>query len=151
MLISSLVGMLKGIGGSGCHENAHGNMVHRANFRTDDIDDRYCVDFADDFDKGGWLQFDTDQDASYYGVWVSPKQLLTLTFAEGDWCLVVCKDTECYFAEIRDLIEFHKPGMIGKTISMDGRVREYYQDRSVFLTLDGKPSAIGDILKSALS
>ena len=55
------------------HVNQQGNtVVHRHRYT-----ERYLFDFDDDFRGAGWLQFDTDQDAWYYGVWVNPKTLRT--------------------------------------------------------------------------
>src|SRR5438132_508470 len=68
--------------------------------------ERYGVDFAEDFKAEGWEQFDTDQDAHYFGVWVNRGRLQTLTYAEGDWTLVTCSDREHYNAEISDAIKF---------------------------------------------
>lgn len=43
-----------------------------------------------DFDRAlcsfaqGWAQFDTTQDASYYGCWINPTQRKFVQYAEGD-------------------------------------------------------------------
>ena len=76
------------------HVNDLGNTVIRG-FRSTE---RYRGDFDDDFRTEGWLQFDTDQDAWYFGVWVNPKTFRTFTYAEGDMTLVVCPDAEHYNA-----------------------------------------------------
>lgn len=70
--------------------------------------ERYIMDCADDFSKEGWLQYDTDQDASYYGVWVNPTKFLTASYAEGDWYLVECFDRERYNREIERTNAFHE-------------------------------------------
>jgi len=126
------------------HVNQQGNtVVHRHRSA-----DRYLFDFDDDFHAAGWLQFDTDQDASYYGVWVNPKLLRTLSYCEGDVYLVVCADAEHYNAEIKAACEFHGEGfeMIAcdmdafQSIMLDGgrhvsssNTTVYRQDRSKFL------------------
>lgn len=97
--------------------------------------DRYCIDFAEDFRAEGWEQFDTDQDASYYGVWVNRTKFLTLSYAEGDWTLVVCKDRDSYNREVARMIEFHGEGFIAKGIDLDppqATVTVYRQDRQAF-------------------
>ena len=81
----------------------HGSPIYRA-FRDSE---RYEVDFAPDFTPEGWLQFDTSSDAHYFGVWVNPHTLETLTYAEGDWSLVDAPNAEAYNAEIRSMIEFY--------------------------------------------
>ena len=88
------------------HVNQQGNtVVHRHRSA-----DRYLFDFDDDFRAAEWQQFDTDQDAWYYGVWVNLKTLRILTYAEGDVYLVICPDAEHYNAEIKSMCEFHGEG-----------------------------------------
>jgi hypothetical protein len=72
--------------------------------------ERYLFDFDEDFRAAGWLQFDTDQDAWYFGVWVNPKTLRTLSYAEGDVTLVICPDAEHYNAEVKHACEFYGQG-----------------------------------------
>ncbi len=120
--------------------NDRGNVVIGRHWSTE----RYTFDFDDDFRAEGWLQFDTDQDAWYYGVWVNPKTLKTLSYAEGDVSLVVCPDAAHYNAEIQAMCEFHGEGF--ELIACDadafahimvgseprGEARVYRQDRSQF-------------------
>lgn len=108
--------------------NQRGNWIHRAFYPTE----RYIIDFAEDFVKEGWMQFDTDQDAAYFGCWVNPTKLMTLTYCEGDWSLVVCPDKEHYNAEITHAIAFYDEGYEFKTIDENG-ITEYRQDRTMFL------------------
>lgn len=125
--VSNLVAMLKR---QEAEANERGNLVHRFFGPAE----RYLVDFAPDFTAGGWLQFDTDQDAHYFGVWVNPRLLLTLTYCEGDWILAQCPDTRHYNAEISDAIEFYDEGRICTVIDMDAKTTtRYSQDRSEFL------------------
>lgn len=116
--------------GKGSWVNERGNRVHTAFLPAE----RYLIDFADDFSSAGWEQFDTDQDAAYFGVWVNRRLRSTLTYAEGDWSLVECPDEAHYEAEIRDAIEFYGEGYIALAIDRDGGATEYRQDRSAFLT-----------------
>jgi hypothetical protein len=95
--------------------------------------ERYAVDFADDFTSEGWEQFDTDQDAHYFGVWVNKTKFLTLTYAEGDWTLVECPDAAHYNAEIEDAITFYGEGFIAKAYDMDGTKTIFRQEREKFL------------------
>jgi hypothetical protein len=105
--------------------NERGNTVYRMFWSTD----RYVVDFASDFQSAGWQQFDTDQDASYFGVWVNRGLRLTLTYAEGDWHLVECPDEAHYLAEVRSAIAFYGEGFEAKAIDQHGRMTIYRQDR----------------------
>ncbi len=95
--------------------------------------ERYEIDFADGFTSEGWEQFDTDQDAWYFGVWVNPKQLVTLTYAEGDWTLVECPDVTVYNRQIARMVEFHGEGRVALVIDADGSATSYHQDRSLFI------------------
>lgn len=105
-------------------------------------DERYIVDFAPDFKEGGWVQYDTDQDAWYFGVWVSPPQKLILSYAEGDWNLTECPTEEIYHEELKRMAEFYGPpppafttctgvqAVDGK-IAPAGEVTHYYDQRPV--------------------
>ena len=103
-----------------------GRVLHRGFQSTE----RYIVDFAPDF-KDGWQQFDTKQDAPYFGVWVHPGKLITLTYAEGDWTLVVCSDKEDYNSEIQSMIDFYEEGFVAITYDETGKT-VYRQNRQEF-------------------
>lgn len=106
--------------------NGRGNVIHDAFLP----DERYIVDFAPDFKPEGWIQFDTDQDAHYFGVWVNPSKLMTLTYAEGDWTLVVCMTAGNYNAEVQDACEFYGVAPAFTGIDVENHVvTEFYQDR----------------------
>ena len=97
--------------------------------------ERYDVDFADDFHSEGWAQFDTDQDAAYFGVWVNSRAFQVLTYAEGDWTLTECHDRTRYRGEVQRLIEFYRPGVIATAIdATTGEVTAYRQNRDEFLS-----------------
>ena len=113
--------------------NKEGRKIQRAFLCSyDNEQERYVIDFADNRVKEGWLQFDTRQDAPYYGVWVNAKKLQTLNYAEGDWSLVTCDDKESYNHEIQSMIDFHDEGKICTVISEDGSSTVYRQDRDKF-------------------
>lgn len=40
----------------------------------------------------GWQQYDTDQDAYYFGIWINPVKRETFTYAEGDTLHVIAPD-----------------------------------------------------------
>jgi hypothetical protein len=130
--VAKVVEYLKANGERDAQPNPRGNAVYRTNLP----EDRYVIDFAPDFTPEGWQQFDTDQDAHYFGVWVNKAKRLTLTYAEGDWVLVECPTAETYRAEILGMCEFFGEGMIAKTIESDrGKgipdlVTTYRQDRA---------------------
>ena len=91
--------------------------------------ERYTIDFADDLKT--WRQFDTSQDAPYFGVWVDMEARETLTYAEGDWTLVVCPTAETFRAELDDMHTFYgdpPPAFI--SIDTDtGQRTDYYDER----------------------
>ena len=110
--------------------NMQGNQMIRAFWPSE----RYVVDFAEDFKLEGWQQFDTDQDAHYFGVWVNPAKRLTLCYAEGDWTLVKCADRDSYNAEIQAALDFYGEGFEFKVVDVEtGQVTEVRQDRSGFI------------------
>lgn len=120
---------LKAVGESDDTPNGRGNQCIRLFCPAE----RYLIDFAEDFTAEGWQQFDTDQDAHYFGVWCNPQSFRTLTYAEGDWTLVECPDVEHYNAEMQDCINFYGEGRIALVIEQSGRTVEYRQDREEFI------------------
>ncbi len=69
--------------------------------------DRYPYDWGPCSTGKGFAQFDTAQDASYYGNWLNPFALVLFSFAEGD-----CDTTECgsvaeFVRETRALVAWH--------------------------------------------
>ena len=109
--------------------NARGNTVRRGFMPSS----RYKIDFATEFFAEGWEQFDTDQDAEYFGFWVKKGKLQTLTYCEGDWIAVDCPDAAHYNAEINNAIEYYGEGFIAKAIDGNGSVTTYRQAREGFL------------------
>ncbi len=110
--------------------NQSGNRLYRLFWSAE----RYVVDFAEDFTSLGWQQFDTDQDAWYFGVWVNPRTHQVLTYAEGDWDLVDGDGKEGYNAEIKRMIEFYGEGEVAKEIDFTtNTITIHRQDRAQFL------------------
>jgi hypothetical protein len=101
---------------------------------------RYCVDFADDFKSDGWEQYDTSQDAHYFGCWVNPLRRMILTYCEGDWTLTVFEDYMAYNGEIASMNQFYEEGFEFKTIDLDGTLTVYRQDRSRFFVKELAPA-----------
>ena len=83
--------------------NNRGNSVFRS-FRSTE---RYQFDFKLCTTAKGWKQYDTEQDAWYFGVWVHPEKRFILTYAEGDITLVECPTEESYHAELKHMAEFY--------------------------------------------
>ncbi len=66
--------------------------------------ERYYYDQA----LNDWKQYDTPQDASYFGVWTEKHSLQILTFAEGDETRVTAPNQESFDAELADMDKFYK-------------------------------------------
>ncbi len=85
--------------------NERGNTVFRSFHPTE----RYQFDFQLCTSKKGWKQYDTDQDAWYFGVWVHAEKRVILTYAEGDISTVKCPTEESYHAELANMAKFYGP------------------------------------------
>lgn len=122
-----------------------GNKPKRTNVRGNKIFETSVYGSRYNFDKLllplGFQQFDTSQDEACFGVWVSKEHLCTVTFAEGDVTVCMCRNREHYNAEIKDCIEYYKAGFICKTIDdKTGKMTTYVQDRKQFLIpIDNNP------------
>ncbi|MGY4025949.1 hypothetical protein ACW5WQ_08280 [Aeromonas rivuli] len=55
----------------------------------------------------GWQQYDTDQDAWYFGIWINTEKLETFTYAEGDTHHVMAPNVEAFRAELVRLYQHH--------------------------------------------
>jgi len=70
--------------------------------------ERYQFDFGDCSYEKGWAQFDTKQDASYYGTWVHATRFLIFNYCEGDTTLTKCDDEDDFKVELRRLVDWNK-------------------------------------------
>jgi len=68
--------------------------------------DRYAMDLSHCGTRSNWYQFDTAQDASYYGHWCNPVLRLIVGFAEGDITVIECDTPESYLLELGALAAF---------------------------------------------
>ena len=55
----------------------------------------------------GWQQYDTDQDAWYFGIWINTEKLETFTYAEGDTSHVIAPNVEAFRAALTRLNQCH--------------------------------------------
>lgn len=109
--------------------NKRGNTVIRRFHSTE----RYLFDFRLCTPKKGWKQYDTNQDAWYFGVWVNRDKRVILTYAEGDITVVKCPAEDNYHAELRHMDEFYGPPPPA-CVTIDyptGKRTEYYDERPV--------------------
>ena len=91
--------------------------------------DRYIFDFTICAPELGWTQYDTSQDAWYFGVWIHKKEFIVVTFAEGDLSVLFCGTAENFKRELEKMNEFYDPTPAFVTVGIDGKVTEFYQDR----------------------
>jgi len=111
--------------------NVRGNEVIRS-FTSDPDRCRYDFDFEKCPADKGWLQFDTDQDAWYFGVWIHKERREIITYAEGDITITKCPSIESFNAEIKAMCEFYGEEASIRTIDLNGTYTKYYQDRQGF-------------------
>jgi hypothetical protein len=71
-------------------------------------DERYRYDF-NYLKPPAWAQYDTDQDAWYFGIWVNTAERMVFTYAEGDRSLTICPDDEHLRAELKHMADFYGP------------------------------------------
>lgn len=110
--------------------NQRGNVVLGTSTVRDGSFSRYPLDACCRAAEG-WMQYDTSQDAWYFGCWVHPGHREILTYAEGDLTLVVCGDALSFNAEIAFMNGFYGEGFAFKTVDQDG-ITVYRQDRRAF-------------------
>lgn len=110
--------------------NERGNVIHR------DVDADAVLGFrggsryAYDGRLQGWRQFDTSNDASYFGVWVNLESRSIMTYCEGDRTLVVCPTDESLKAELDSMEAFYGPTPASMmSIDTDGSVTHYIDPR----------------------
>ena len=107
--------------------NERGNLVK--GYITS-IGSRYVFDFNYFTRDTGWKQFDTEQDASYFGIWVHEKDRRIVTYAEGDLTEVICPDQEGFAKEIQSMEVFYGPAPPAfRGIDQNGEITHIYEKR----------------------
>lgn len=112
--------------------NDRGNEVYRNEDAEEKLgikrgDERYFYDFGP---LQSWKQYDTSQDAHYFGVWVNLEQRMTFTYCEGDRILVICPTQESLAAELVDMERFYgDPPPAWIVIDSDGKRTDVYDPR----------------------
>ena len=72
------------------------------------LTDRYEFDFGECSCSNGFAQFDTRQDASYFGTWVNPTTRQVVSYTEGDVAHRTA-ETDAEFVEyVRELADWNK-------------------------------------------
>ena len=73
------------------------------------LNDRYFFDFNYCHPSKGWQQWDTSQDASYFGIWVHLEKRQILVFAEGDISLETLATADDLRAKLDSMAEHYGP------------------------------------------
>ncbi len=107
---------------------AQGNLIDRAFYCERE---RYHYDFEACTIADGWEQWDTENDASYFGVWIHRADRLVVQFIEGDEVTVSCATDERFSAELTAMAEFYGPPPPSfTTIDNDGTITRHYAERA---------------------
>lgn len=107
--------------------NDRGNQVYSGFIGSRD---RLEFDFGACSSENGYKQYDTEQDAWYFGVWVHVEKRMTVTYAEGDLTVTTCPTLESFRFELEDMEKFYGPAphcAVG--IDADGTVTKFYDER----------------------
>ena len=116
-------GWALGYGGPNRGHTARGSYFEQL-FHCDSC--RYTVESSLSLSFKGWQQWDTDQDAWYYGVWVNFARRMIVSYAEGDLYIQISLDDGSYRAELASLREFHGEAPVTAwAIDEDGAKTEY--------------------------
>lgn len=91
--------------------------------------DRYHYDTT--LLKLGYRQYDTDQDAWYFGIWVHLEWRVIVTWVEGEEVVKVAGDQESFIAQLRSMGEFYGP--------TPAHIRAYHDDGTVTHYIDTRP------------
>ena len=94
--------------------------------------DRYEFDYHLIWSKRekGWLQWDTDQDDWYFGIWVNPIRLQIFIYAEGDLSLEIIPTREMFDRIITRMESNYGPcPPMAISIDNEGNKTKYYDNR----------------------
>ena len=128
--------------------DTHGNEIIRS---FDGGTDRYAFDFDHCTAEDGWLQFDTNEDAHYFGIWVHKEKQQIVQYMEGDISQTQCASAETFNAAIADMCAAYSKAAHIRTISEDGTYTKYYQDREQFFITEPEAEAdTGNARESAI-
>jgi len=106
--------------------NDRGNAVLREHVGGD----RYRFDFDLCRSERGWKQWDTEQDASYFGIWVHVERRQVVVFAEGDVTVITFPDIEHFKSELASMEAFHgvpPPAFVVLDLEANTRTDIYHQ------------------------
>ncbi len=92
--------------------------------------DRYLWDFELCRLGDGWRQFDTEQDAPYFGIWVHPERRLVVSYIEGEVYVRICLYHEALVRELERMGQLYgDPPPAAIVVAPAGTLTEYYEPR----------------------
>lgn len=78
----------------------------------------------------GWEQYDTTEDASYFGIWINREARVIVSYAEGDISLTQSPTDEIFSVELQRLQAFYgNPPPYMLVIPRMGMAIAYHQKR----------------------
>lgn len=78
----------------------------------------------------GWQQYDTEEDAWYYGIWINTEKFETFTYAEGDTSHVIAPNIEAFRSELARLYQCHPQAPAFISIDPEaGVVTRYFETK----------------------
>lgn len=89
--------------------------------------DRYYFDF--NLNLKQWQQYDTEQDAHYFGVWVNMATKQILTYAEGDIILVTCLGRDTFKKELESMESFYGEAPPAATVIQGNKIINVFDRR----------------------
>ena len=108
------------------HDKDRDNQIYRGFIMNGN---RYIFDFDYCSKETGFQQYDTTQDAWYFGTWVNIKELSTVTYAEGDLIINLLESKEAMKKELERMATFQgepPPMCIG--LDLDNGVQTNFYD-----------------------
>ena len=96
------------------------------------MSDRYEFDFKVCTPAKGFAQFDTTQDASYYGIWCNPHLFKMISYCEGDVTEQTCETAEEFVQMVREAVAWHGERFLG----IDPGFKQALKERFFELGLD---------------
>jgi hypothetical protein len=78
--------------------------------RTDEFApaSRYLYDFGACSTGNGFAQFDSRQDAEYFGNWINPTKRIWFSYTEGDTTLIRCDTDAEFVAYVRETFAWYE-------------------------------------------
>ncbi|WP_236664237.1 hypothetical protein [Aeromonas hydrophila] len=70
----------------------------------------------------GWQQYDSEEDAWFFGIWSDTEKLEAFTYAEGDTNHVIAQNVETFRAELARLYQYYPQALAFISINPEASV-----------------------------